>query len=156
MPQLNWKHLLQTLNINQIFSQHYVNCKTKKGIYLTACILCNDHQYVRKFETAWNGKLYNHRKDANKEKTIPFDEHFSNPGHNFTEHVNMFTIIESLIKHVKTETGCKRLKEREAYWVARQNTNFLVPCDPASYTNLHVLAVKQDMWVKPQNIMTPE
>ena len=55
---------------------------------------------------------YNHHKDANKEKSIPFDEHFSNPGHNFAEHAR-FTIIESLIKHVNTETDHKRCKERK-------------------------------------------
>ena len=32
--------------------KHRVNRKTKKGIYLTACIPCTSHQYVGKFETA--------------------------------------------------------------------------------------------------------
>ena len=118
---ISTKYVRSIITGEQFTIKYKVNCKTKKRIYLTACILRNDHQYVGKFETAWNGKLYNHRKDAHKEKSLQFDEHFKQPGHNFTEHAK-FTITEALTKHVKTETDHKRLKEREDYWIARLKT----------------------------------
>ena len=59
------KHIISTKYFHSIITgeqltihiKHNVNCKTKIGIYLTACILYNDHQYVGKFETAWDGRL---------------------------------------------------------------------------------------------------
>ena len=47
--------------------RHHVNCKTKKGIYLVSCVLCTQYEYVGKFETPWNERLYNHRKDKEDE-----------------------------------------------------------------------------------------
>ena len=66
------KHIVSTSNFNSASTgetfaiKHHVNCKTKKGIYLASCKLCPKHQYVEKFETPWNERLYNHRKDAKK------------------------------------------------------------------------------------------
>ena len=102
--------------------KHNVNCKTKKGIYLASCKLCVKHQYVGKFETSWSERLYNHRKDAKKTKSIPFDEHFLKPGHDFTKHAR-FVIIETLTKRINTETDRKTLEAREDYWVSRLHTH---------------------------------
>ena len=122
--------MLQTYSFNQDFSKrnnrgkihnHRVNCATKKGIYLGSCNLCPKHQYVGKFEIIWNKRLYNHRKDAKKVKSIPFDEHINQPGHNFTEHAR-FIIIEALENRVNTLVDRKILEEREDYWVARLQT----------------------------------
>ena len=95
------KHILSTDNFTSARTgekfkiKHRVNCKTKKGIYLASCKPCPNHQYIGKFETPWNERLYNHRKDAKKTKSIPFDEHFLKSGHDFTTHAR-FTIIEAL------------------------------------------------------------
>ena len=83
--------------------------------------LCPKPQYVGKFETFWNVRTYNHRKDAKKEKSIPFDEHFNLPGHDFDQHAR-FIIIEALENQVDTATDRKILEEREDYWVARLKT----------------------------------
>ena len=101
--------------------RHRVNCATKKGIYLGSCELWPKPQYVGKFETFWNKRLYNHRKDAKKEKSIPFDEHFRLPGHNFTEHAK-FIIIETLENQVNTAIDRKILEEREDHWVSKLKT----------------------------------
>ena len=61
------------------------------------------------------------RKYANKEKSIPFDEHFRKPGHNFTEHAK-FVIIEALTTSVNAEADRKTLKEWEDYWISRLKT----------------------------------
>ena len=122
------KHILSTKYFcsartgEKFLIKHRVNCKTKKGIYLATCKLCTNYQYVGKFETAWSVRLYNHRKDAKKEKSIPYDEHFRKPGHNFAEHAR-FIIIEALTKPVNTEADRKRLKEQEDYWMSRLNTH---------------------------------
>jgi hypothetical protein len=102
--------------------RHKVNCKTRKGIYLGSCILCPIYKYVGKFETPWNKRLYTHRADAKKETSIPFDEHFSKPGHNFTDHAR-FIIIEKLTRPIDTETDRKTLQDREDFWMAKLNTH---------------------------------
>ena len=101
---------------------HRVNCKTEKGIYLESCLLCVFIQYIGKFETAWNERLYNHRKDAKKVKSIPFDEHFRLPGHDFSNHAR-FIIIEALNRTTDKVTDRKILKEREDYWISRLKTH---------------------------------
>ena len=121
------KHLLSTKTFRSSTTgerftiRHQVNCGTKKGIYLGSCELCPKPQYVGKFETFWNKRLYNHRKDAKKVKSIPFDEHFQLPGHDFTKHAK-FIIIEALENHVNTAMDRKVLEEREDHWVARLQT----------------------------------
>ena len=102
--------------------KHRVNCKTKMGIYLASCVLCTQYQYVGKFETPWNERLYNHRKDTKKTKSIPYDEHFRLTGHDFTKHAK-FIIIEALDKTTDTITDRKILKEREDYWISRLKTH---------------------------------
>ena len=101
--------------------RHRVNCKTKKGIYLANCKLCPAYQYVGKFETTWSERLYNHRKDAKRTKSIPYDEHFHQPNHNFGNHAR-FIIIESLENQVNTTIDRRRLEEREDFWVSRLQT----------------------------------
>ena len=103
--------------------KHRVNCKTKKGTYLGLCLLCTQYQYIGKFETPWNQRLYNHRKDAKKTKSIPYDEHFRLPGHDFNKHAR-FIIIEALDRTTDTLTDRKILKEREDYWISRLNTHY--------------------------------
>ena len=121
------KHIISTKTFRSTTTgerfaiKHKVNCKTKKGIYLGSCELCPKPQYVGKFETFWNVRTYNHRKDAKKEKSIPFDEHFNLPGHDFDQHAR-FIIIEALENQVDTATDRKILEEREDYWVARLKT----------------------------------
>ncbi|MCH2406292.1 MAG: hypothetical protein MK200_08895, partial [Nitrosopumilus sp.] len=102
--------------------KHNVNCKTRKGIYLASCKLCPKHQYVGKFETPWNVRLYNHRKDAKKMKSIPFDEHFLKSDHDFTKHAR-FIIIEALSKETAKEIDRKTLEAREDYWISRLKTH---------------------------------
>ena len=102
--------------------KHRVNCRTKKGIYLASCKLCPKLQYVGNFETSWSERLYNHRKDAKKAKSIPYDEHFYHkPNHNFNNHAQ-FIIIETLENQVNTKTDRKLLEEREDHWVSRLQT----------------------------------
>ena len=83
-----------------------------------SCVLCTRYQYVGKFETPWNERLYNHRKDTKKMKSIPYDEHFRLTGYDFTKHAK-FIIIEALDKTTDTIT----LKEREDYWISRLKTH---------------------------------
>ena len=122
------KHIISTNSFNSARTsekfqiKHRVNCKTKKGIYLGSCKLCPNHQYVGKFETPWNERLYNHRKDAKKTKSIPYDEHFLKSGHDFSKHAR-FIIIETLTKLVNTEIDRKTLEQREDYWVSRLKTH---------------------------------
>jgi hypothetical protein len=105
------KHILsaktfRSTTTGEIFTiRHRVNCGTKKGIYLGSCELCPKPQYVGKFETIWSKRLYNHRKDAKKVKSIPFDEHFN-----------------ALENHVNAAMDRKILEEREDHWVARLQT----------------------------------
>ena len=102
--------------------KHQVNCKTKKGIYLASCVLCTQYQYVGKFETPWNERLYNHQKDTKKTKSIPYDEHFRLTGHDFTKHAKLI-IIEALYKTTDRITDRKILKERVDYWISRLKTH---------------------------------
>lgn len=118
---LSAKEFQSTTTRERFKIKHRVNCATKKGIYLGSCKLCPKPQYVGKFETIWSIRLYNHRKDAKKPKSIPFDEHFSLPGHNFTKHAR-FIIIEALEKQVNTAIDRKILEDREDHWVARLQT----------------------------------
>ena len=118
---LSRKEFRSTATGERFSIKHRVNCSTKKGIYLGSCELCSKPQYVGKFETSWSKRLYNHRKDAKKEKSIPFDEHFRLPGHDFTKHAR-FIIIEALDKHVNTAIDRKILEEREDHWVSRLKT----------------------------------
>ena len=121
------KHILSAQSFQsartgeQFKIRHRVNCKTRKGIYLASCKQCPRLQYVGKFETSWSERLYNHRKDAKKMKSIPYDEHFHQPGHDFTAHAR-FTIIESLAKMVNTNIDRKVLEEKEDFWVSRLKT----------------------------------
>ena len=70
-----------------------------------------------------NERLYNHRKDAKKTKSIPYDEHFRIPGHDFSNHAK-FIIIEELDKITDTITDRKILIEREDYWISRLKTHY--------------------------------
>ena len=101
--------------------RHHVNCRTRKGIYLATCKLCPHLQYVGKFETQWSDRLYNHRKDAKKRKSIPYDEHFQLPNHDFGIHAK-FIIIETLKNLTNTRSDRQRLEEREDFWVSRLKT----------------------------------
>ena len=122
-----FKHILSTKNFKSAMTgekfeiRHRVNCKTRKGIYLATCKLCQHLQYVGKFETQWSDRLYNHRKDAKKTKSIPFDEHFQLPNHDFSTHAK-FVIIETLKNKTDTRSDRQILEEREDFWVSRLKT----------------------------------
>ena len=57
-----------------------------------------------------------------KTKSIPYDEHFQKPGHDFTK-LARFIIIEALTKCTNTTVDRKTLEEREDHWVARLNSH---------------------------------
>ena len=122
------KHILSCASFHsattgKVFKiKHRVNCKTVKGIYQGLYLICKTYQYVGKFETAWNERLYNHRKDARKHKSIPYDEHFRLPGHDFEKHAR-FTIIETLNNPMDKMTSRKTLQEREDFWISRLKTH---------------------------------
>ena len=113
-------HSATTGEVYQI--KHHVNCKTEKGIYLGSCLICKTYQYIGKFETAWKERLYNHRKDAKKAKSIPYDEHFRLPDHEFDKHAR-FIIIETLKSPMDKMTARKTLQEREDFWIYRLKTH---------------------------------
>ena len=107
---------------NRTFSlRHYVTCRSKNIIYLGGCILCPKHQYTGKSETPFNNRLNNHRLDAKKPTSIPFDEHFLLPGHDFTKHAR-FIIIEQLKVHKDKLVNRRILKEREDFWIEKLKT----------------------------------
>ena len=60
-------------------------------------------------------------KTQKRTKSIPYDEHFHQPNHNFDNHAR-FIIIESLENQVNTTIDRKRLEEREDFWVSRLQT----------------------------------
>ena len=70
----------------------------------------------------WAERLYNHRKDAKKTKSIPYDEHFHQPNHNFGDHAR-FIIIETLENQVNTTVDRRRLEEQEDFWVSNLQTS---------------------------------
>ena len=80
---------------NRLTHTHKLNCQSRWLMYLGNCILCAKHQSVGKAEGPFNGRLNNRRKDAKKNKSIPFDEHFQLPNHNFNEHAR-FILIEQI------------------------------------------------------------
>ena len=128
MGNICCKHILSTKTFRSATTgetfniKHRVNCKTRKGIYLASCKLCPTYQYVGKFETTWAERLYNHRKDAKKTKSIPYDEHFHQPNHNFSDHAR-FIIIETLENQVNTTVDRRRLEEQEDFWVSKLQTS---------------------------------
>ena len=87
------------------------------------CALCKI-QYVGKAETAFNIRLYSHRKNISNPKSIPADLHFRKPGHSFNLHAK-FTLIEQLsnIHTTDKETLKFRLKRRKDFWIQLQFGN---------------------------------
>ena len=83
----------QTMRTFNIFFN--LNCKSEYVFYLMECILCKT-QYVGKAETAFNLRLNNHRKDANKSNSILASKHFQEQGHNVNKH-GKFIIIDKMI-----------------------------------------------------------
>ena len=119
------KHILPTKKFRSATTgetfdiKHRVNCNCN---YLASCKLCPAYQYVGKFETTWGGRLYDHRKDAKKTKSIPYDERFSQPNHNFSNHAK-FIIIDSLENQVNTSVDRRRIEDQEDYYVTRLQTS---------------------------------
>ena len=105
----------------KFYIKHHVNCHTTLGNYLGFCILCPKKQYIGKFETKFNSRMNNHRTDAKKQSSIPFDEHFNQPNHDFTQHAR-FIIIEKLKDTGNKDDNRRILKEREDYWIDRIKT----------------------------------
>ena len=102
--------------------RHKLNCHSTWLIYLGYCILCAKHQYVGKAEGPFNGRLNNHRNDAKKSKSIPFDEHFQLPNHNFTDHAR-FILIEQINDKSKGKLQMREiLRQRENFWMKKLGT----------------------------------
>ena len=75
---------------------HEVNCSSTHVIYLMECTLCKK-QYVGKWETCFNIRLNNHRKDVKKPDAILVCRHFQERNLVFNKHAK-FIIIDKLIK----------------------------------------------------------
>ena len=101
---------------------HKLTCKSQYIIYLMERIICKI-QNVVKFETPFNLRLNNHRKDVNNPKVIPVCNHFKMNGHNFMKHAK-FTLIEQLteIWNVRKDTLRIRLKRLEDFWIIKLET----------------------------------
>ena len=106
----------------EFYIRHKLKCHSKYIIYLGFCVLCKKHQYVGKAESTFNIRLNNHRKDANKEKSIPFDEHFRCANHNFTKHAR-FILIEQIKDMTKSKEAIRKiLEDREDFWMKKLET----------------------------------
>ena len=64
---------------------HKLTCKSQYFIYLMECIL-SKIQYVGKYETHFNLRPNNHRKNVNNLKVIPACHHLKTHGHIFMKH----------------------------------------------------------------------
>ena len=75
------------------------------------------------YETPFNLRLNNHRKDVNNSKVIPACNHFKIHGHNFMKHAK-FTLIEQLteISNGSKDTLRLRLKWQEDFWIIKFET----------------------------------
>ena len=78
---------------------------------------------VGKFETYFNLRLNNHRKDFNNLKAIPECHHFKTNDHNFMKHAKL-TLIEQLSEtsNINKDTLRLRLKRREDFWIHKPET----------------------------------
>ena len=101
--------------------RHNLNCHSKNVIYLGDCTLCPTEQYVGKTETRFNTRLYNHRKDTKKTDSIPFDQHFRLPNHDFTQHAR-FILIEQVNASLQGISLTKLIEQREDFWISELQT----------------------------------
>ena len=79
-----------------------------------------------KSEPATNLRINNHRSDSKKQDSIPVDQHFSTPGHNFTTHARI-TLIEKLenTTYMTEEEVTTFFETREDFWMIKLDT--LIP-----------------------------
>ena len=114
-------------NVTGINNKNYLirdssNCKSKDIIYLQECIKCMKPLYVGKSEYPTHQRINKHRFDSKEPNSLPIDQHFYAPDHNFDEHAR-FTIIETfkcatMDKHRKR----KILLQRENFWIRALGT----------------------------------
>ena len=92
---------------------HKLNCKSSHVIYLIECALCNyKHKpYVGKSEHPSNHKTNNHRSDSKKKYSIPVDQHYGQPGHDFTKHARI-TLIEQIQNRNKSKEEMTHILEK--------------------------------------------
>ena len=100
---------------------HKLTWKNSYVIYLMEWILYKI-EHVGKFETLFNLKLNNHKKDVSNLKVIPASYHFKTHVHNFMKHVK-FTQIEKLSESssVSKDTLKPRLKLWD-FWINKLKT----------------------------------
>ena len=105
---------------------HNLSCESNNVIYLIECTLCNYKPYIGKSEPATNLRINNHRSDCKKQDSIPVDQHFPTPGHNFTAHARI-TLIEKLenTTYMTEEEVTTFLETREDFWMIKLDT--LIP-----------------------------
>ena len=110
-------------NTNKTYGiRHNLNCHSRNVIYLGECALCPKKQCVGKTEPPWNKRLYNHRKDSKRTDSIPFDQHFQLPNHDFTKHAR-FTLIEQVnTRSLNGKSLTKLIEAREDFWMMELQT----------------------------------
>ena len=119
----NTNHFTNRKNGRKFNIYHNLNCKSNNVIYLIECTLCNHKPYIGKSEPATNLRISNHRSDFKKQDSIPVDQHFSTPGHNFTTHARI-TLIEKLenTTYMTEEEVTTFLETREDFWMVKLDT----------------------------------
>ena len=101
---------------------HKLNCKSSHVIYLIECTLCNYKPYVGKSEHPSNLRTNNHRSDSKKKDSIPVDQHYGQPGHDFTKHARI-TLIEQIQHRNKSKEEMTHiLEKREDFWIEALDT----------------------------------
>ena len=101
---------------------HKLNCKSSHVIYLIECALCNYKPYVGKSEHPSNLRTNNRRSDSKKKDSIPVDQHYGQPGHDFTKHARI-TLIEQIQNRNKSKEEMTHiLEKREDFWIKALDT----------------------------------
>ena len=96
---------------------HQLNCKSSHVIYLIECTLCNHKPYVGKSEYPSNIRTNNHRSDSKKKNTIPVDQHYGQPDHDFTKHARIKLIEQVHNRNKSKEEITHILEKREDFWI---------------------------------------
>ena len=64
-----------------------------------------------------NIRTNNHRSDSKKKNTIPVDQHYGQPDHDFTKHARITLIAQVHNRNKSIEEITHILEKREDFWI---------------------------------------
>ena len=103
-------------------------------------------------EFPWNIRLNNHRQDAHKLQSIPFDQHFQLPGHNFTKHARFILIEQIPNQGMNPNVIQHTLQKREDFWIKKTKHNDTKWFKSPNERFLNKLAINLHFWVQWRHI----